>query len=155
MKLTPEEKKIYNNFLPGVISKDGFIGQDKRHIHEIVAADLRVLSEYGTDQVQAADRLQFFIDAGMAGLENPVEIGRYTVQVRWARGRISCPYSHPGSFPLIHVKLNDRLAGKTVIYSQLSVHLIKEHGFFGGTGSFYRVNPRDVINLMKAGNLKK
>jgi hypothetical protein len=150
MKLTPEEKKIYKNFLPGVISKAGFMGEDRRHIHEIVAEDLRILSASGTDQAQVADRLQFFIDVGRAGLENPVDIDRFTVEVRWARGRISCPFSHPGSYPLIHVKLNDRIAGKTLIYSQLSVHLIRQHGFFGGIGSIYRVNPLDVIEMMKA-----
>jgi hypothetical protein len=150
MKLTPEEKKIYKNFLPGALSKTGFIGQDTRHIHEIVAEDLRVLSAHGTDQVQAADRLQFFIDVGRAGLENPVDIDRFTVEVRWARGRISCPFSHPGVYPLIHVKLKDRTAGTRIIYSQLSVHLIRQHGFFGGIGSIYRINPLDVIELMKA-----
>ena len=36
MKQTPQEKQLYENFKPGKITLDGFLGDDTRHIHDII-----------------------------------------------------------------------------------------------------------------------
>lgn len=148
MKLTIEEKKIQKNFEPGYLSRDGFLGDDTRHVHDIIEADIRDLSVMGTDLEWFADRLQYFMDAGKKGLENPVNLGEYTVQVRWERGRIHCPFGHPGIYPLIIVKLENHQSRKKLVFTHLSIHLIRRHGFFGGKGSTYRIDPVEAAELL-------
>ena len=148
MKITPEEQAIAGNFQPGVLSKDGFLGKDTRHVHDIVHDDMMALSEMGVTRDDLADRLQYFIDLGKTGLEEPVPQDCYVIQIRWDRGRIVCPFAHPGGvYPLIHATLTNTKTGKTMCYSQLSVHLIRKHGFFGGIGSVFRINPADAAEL--------
>ena len=36
MKETPQEKRIHNNMKAGVMSANGFLGDDRRHYHEII-----------------------------------------------------------------------------------------------------------------------
>lgn len=36
MKPTPLETKLLDNFKPGKITKDGFLGDETRHIHDII-----------------------------------------------------------------------------------------------------------------------
>ena len=149
MNETPQEKEIKQNFLPGKISKDGFLGEDTRHIHEIIDTDLRILNKFGVTREQIAEKLQFFIDEGKKGLELPVDLGDFTVQVTWARGMLPCPFGcirlhHKIVATVINKKLN-----QTIRYSQLNVHLIKEHGFFEGNGSQFRLEPDKLIEFLK------
>ena len=65
MKETPEELELKrNNFLPGKITREGFLGTDTRHLHDIIAADKKYLFAAGVTCEQIAARLQYFIDEG-------------------------------------------------------------------------------------------
>lgn len=64
MRQTPLEKKLLDNFKPGKITKDGFLGHDTRHVHDIIKEDLLTLSRLGGEAEAIADRLQYFIDEG-------------------------------------------------------------------------------------------
>jgi len=44
MKPTPLEKKVLDNFKPGKISKDGFLGDDTRNVYDIFKEALFTLS---------------------------------------------------------------------------------------------------------------
>ncbi len=145
MKQTPEETIMMDNFLPGKISKDGFLGDDTRHLHDIIAEDDKSLSRLGVSRADIAARLQFLIDEGKKGLESEVRIKGYQIRLQWDRGMIPCPF---GDKPL-HYKITaevTRSADQTrLVFSQLSVHLIEKHGFFGGLGSRNRLEPRVVV----------
>jgi len=69
------------------------------------------------------------------------------VQVDEAKGSLACPFGHKGTFGkgFMQVTLDD----KTLCFSPLSIHMIKEHGFFGGIGSPYRVEPADAARLLR------
>ena len=95
MKQHPEEQNIRQNFEPGKISKDGFLGGDTRHIHDIIREDQRTLSRLGLSREMVAQRLQWMIEEGKKGLEGVVDKGDFTIQVRWARGMVSCPFGNP------------------------------------------------------------
>lgn len=147
MKMTPEERRVYNNFLPGRISKDGFLGNDARHIHDIIQTDLHTLSSLGLDQEVVAERLQWFIEEGKKGLEGEVDLGEFSVEIRWDRGMGPCPFGEPGLYPKIMAKIVDKKQKKEIRYSQLSVHMIGKHGFFGGKGSVFRLEPAEVVKI--------
>lgn len=138
---------MQTHFGPGRISKDGFLGEDSRHIHDIIQEDQRILSSLGWTSERIADRLQFFIDEGKKGLEGKVSVGKCIVCVRWDRGMVPCPFNEPGLHPKIVATVFSPAQKREIRYSQLSVHLIRRHSFFGGKGSVFRLEPKTVLEI--------
>ena len=144
MKQTPEEKRKRENFLPGKITRDGFLGEDERHIHDIIEDDARRLASMGLTVQGVAETLQRFIQLGKEGLESPVEDQNHIIEVQWQRGALPCPFGEAGLHPKIMATIIDRTTQRKLRFSQLSVHLIRKHGFFGGKGSPFRLDPEDL-----------
>ncbi|MBN2029176.1 hypothetical protein JW824_02930 [bacterium] len=151
MKQTPGEQQLEIRFRPGQITKSGFMGDDTRHIHDIIEADGKVLERFGLKKADIADRLTLFMDEGKKELEGKVDLGEYVVQVHWARGLMPCPFGEPGLHPKVVVHVFSKASRQEIRYSQLSVHMIRKHGFWGGKGSVFRLEPIDVIRLLKMG----
>jgi hypothetical protein len=149
MKQTPQEKKIYENFKPGKITKEGFLGNDTRHLHDIIEDDLHTLNRLGVSKEQIADRLQYFIEEGKKGLETSVDLGDFTTQVIWRRGMLPSPFGDPKRLyhKIVATVFNKKLK-KEMKYSQLNVHMIKDHGFFEGKGSVFRLEPEEVVEVL-------
>jgi len=145
MKQTPQEMKIHRQFEPGTLSKSGFLGDDSRHIHDIVADDERLLSELGLSLDVVADALQALVNAGKNGLGDPVIVNGLEVTVQWDRGMGPCPFGEPGLYPKMTVSVKRLDDGSSMQFSQLSVHLIRKHGFFGGKGSVYRIEIEKLL----------
>ncbi len=152
MKKTPHENDIADNFLPGKISKEGFLGNDTRHIHEIVFKDSRTLARINITQEQVANRLQYFIEQGKKGLETTVDLGDYSVKIIWSRGLLPCPFGEPKLHHKIMATVENKRLNKTIKFSQLSVHMIREHGFFGGKGSIFRLEPEEIAGTLDIAN---
>jgi hypothetical protein len=141
MKQMPEERKILKNFKRGVLSKSGFLGDDSRHLHDIIDTDQKLLDQLGLDRIEIADQLQKLIEKGNAAMEGPVQSGDWIIKARWDRGMGPCPFGEPGLYPKIEVSAVHRLTNQQFKFTQLSVHMIRKHGFFGGIGSAYRLEP--------------
>jgi len=148
MKETPLEKKLLNNFKPGKITKDGFLGEDKRHIHDIIREDLLTLSKAGVTTGQIADQLQYFVEEGKKGLETKVDLGDFAVQIEWDRGLLPCPFGEPGLHHKIVATLHNKKLNRTIKFSQLNIHLIREHSFFEGKGSRFRLEPGELVEFL-------
>ena len=149
MKQTPQEKQMYENFLPGKITKGGFLGDDTRHLHDIIEEDLHTLTQLGVTEEQIADRLQYFIEEGKKGLETPVDLGDYVTQVIWRRGMLPSPFGGPKRlYHKIVATVKNKALNKELIYTQLNVHMIRDHGFFEGKGSVFRLEPKNVVEIL-------
>ena len=149
MKETPEELELKRmNFLPGKITREGFLGTDRRHIHDIIASDVLYLSRRGITCQQIGARLQFFIDEGKKGLENDVEVENYIVKLQWARGMLPCPFGDRTMHHKIFVTLTNKDLDESIKFSQLNIHLIKEHCFFVGRGCSFRLEPEYLIPFL-------
>jgi hypothetical protein len=148
MKPQPEEIEIHKNFEPGFITKDGFMGRDTRHIHDIIRADEAALSRLGIDREAVADRLQYFIEEGKKGLETVVDLGAFNVLVVWRRGMLPCPFGEGGLHHKLIATVYCKQKDRSLKYSQLNVHMIREHGFFEGRGSGFRLEPEEVVNIL-------
>ena len=146
MKQSYEEKKHYSDFLPGKITRDGFIGKDTRHIHDIVESDRLILDKLNISNEIIADRLQYFIDAGKEGLESHVDLGNFIVKIEWDRGMLPCPFGEKGLHHKLIAHVIQKAAGRMICYSQLNVHMIRKHGFFEGLGSAYRLDPEMLVH---------
>jgi hypothetical protein len=141
--------ELYNNlFQPSNLSKGGFLGNDGRPIEEIIQADRETLERLGSDHESVAAALNEIMDAGKAQLEGDVEIGGTVVSVRWDRGMLPCPFGESGLHPKICAEMRFLQTGKKVCFSQLSIHLIRKHGFFGGKGSSFRLEPEELLRLI-------
>jgi hypothetical protein len=150
MKQTPQEKQLYENFKPGKITKEGFLGQDRRHIHDIIEEDAHTVSQLDVTNKQIADRLQYFIEEGKKGLETPVELENYTTQVIWRRGMLPSPFGDPKRlYHKIVATVTNKKLQKTIQYTQLNVHMIRDHGFFEGKGSVFRLEPEELVELLE------
>ncbi len=136
-------------FRPGQISRDGFLGTDRRTVAEIVRQDGETLKRLEQTAEAVADTLQSLIEAARKGLEGPVDAGDWIVRLDWARGLVPCPFGEKKLQPKITVEAVRKWSGETILFSSLSVHLIRKHGFFGGAGSVFRIEPESMAAWMR------
>ncbi|HRU27547.1 MAG TPA: hypothetical protein P5082_01145 [Treponema sp.] len=139
MKMNFDERSAYEKMKSGVLTSTGFLGHDTRPLTDIIAADEELFKALGLDFDQVADRLQELAARGAEGLGEPITVdGLYLVKSDEARGRLPCPYGdglyHKNS---VSVERGD----DRIIYSDLSLHLLRVHHFCQGQGSPFRLDP--------------
>ncbi|MDD2331440.1 MAG: hypothetical protein PHI68_02175 [Candidatus Cloacimonetes bacterium] len=143
MKLTPSEEQIMARMQPGVITLNGFLGFDTRNLNEIIADDEKVLEMLGISAEELAERMQYFSDKTFESYDLPVLIDEiYEVETNIVRGKLPCPFRHPGIYRKTITTLTNRKQQITVRWTALSIHTIKEHHFFEGKGSPFRLDPQ-------------
>lgn len=141
-------KEIEKLLQAGELSMDGFMGTDTRSLQDIVDGDSRVLRELGLDCVKVADRLRELSAAGEDILERPKLVeDRYEISVRGDRGPMPDPFGGP---PLRKgdTLLKDHKTGKELRWNELAIAMIRQHGFFSGQGSHYRLDPRELAEVL-------
>ncbi len=142
----PEIKK--GPFQPGNSIGARFMGSDDRSIDEIVRCDRETLQRLGGDNEALAAFLSLVMDAGKESLEGPTEAGGVRVRVKWDRGMLPCPFGESGLHPKMVAEMNIPSSGRMIRFSRLSIHLIRKHGFFGGKGSPFRLEPEELVRLI-------
>lgn len=149
MKNTQAERDAQEQMQAGRITAQGFLGNDKRSLADIVASDNEAWRRAGTDPDAAVAFLEKMRDLGQKGLGDPTGIdGRWVVTVGDARGILPCPF-HDGSFHKNSIVVLDETTGKRIVYSDLSIHLLSAHRFCQGKGSPFRLDPETVAEMMK------
>lgn len=149
MKRTPDEEKLDRMLHNQRITPGGFLGDDLRHVEDIIAADSELIMALGKTNLEIANRMQEITDKCIAAFENEVKINdNMTAICNEAKGTIVCPWPHPGKFTkrLTTIKRTD--LGKEISWSDLNIHLIAEHGFFEGKGNPFRLEPDELINMI-------
>jgi len=150
MKQLPEEKSLRHNFMPGILTRDGFLGSDQRHIHDIISADARNMALHDLKKSCLVEKMIVCIEAGKAGLGECVSVDTHlTVRIGWVRGMLPCPFGEAGLHHKLVCTVENTEKALTIRYSQLSLHLIESHGFFGGIGSGYRLEPVDIARVLE------
>jgi hypothetical protein len=149
MKRSPQQQKLDTMLRSSKIVAGGFMGIDTRNVEEIIEADKAELDRLGYNHKQIANKLQQITDRAVEALGNPVKIDEnLTASVDEAKGPVICPWPHPGRFAKRVTTVTKTNNNKQIKYSDLCIHLIGEHGFFQGKGSFFRLEPRDVIDTI-------
>ncbi len=150
MKVSPDYKKAAENMLPGVITADGFLGNDTRPLPDIILADEQAMQAVGLSFSEAADRMKKLLAEGRKGLGESITLEhRWVVRVDEARGRLPCPFQD-GIFRKVNVEVENLDNKRSLIYSELSIHLLEVHHFLQGKGSPFRLEPeilKKVLNL--------
>lgn len=142
MKQTPQEQAVSARMAPGVLSREGFLGEDRRPLAEILQVDRAALEALGLTAERLADRMEDVLRAAMAAMGEEVPAGPgWAVKFHEAMGRIACPWGGCGVFAKGEAELFEATSPAVLRLAPLSVHLVREHAFFQGRGSRYRLEP--------------
>ncbi len=135
---------------PGVITLEGFLGTDDRHLVDIIIEDEAVVQRLDASHESIAARMRELRDAGAAGLGEyiTVEPG-IVVQVYSVRGKLPCPFEDPGLHSKTTTTVKNEKLGLEVSFSDLHIHLIGEHGFYEGKGFPFRLDPVKLVEVLE------
>ena len=149
MKKSPRMQKLEEMLRSSVLVIGGFMGSDRRSIMEIIEADASALSRLHVTAEQVAGRMQEITDAAIEGLGTWVTIDAIReAEVQEARGWIPCPWSDAHRFRKRVTTLRRTDTGQTVQWSDLGIHFIGTHIFFEGKGSFFRIEPAELVRAL-------
>ncbi len=142
MKQTPDEITIQKRMQPGVISLDGFLGDDTRHYHEIINDDALILNRLGILKEQIADKLQELTDLAFESDDDLLVLDDGTsVEYLSVRGKMLSPFIGQKPAPKGFVHYFDPVRNITLRWSPLNTQMIRDYGFFEGQGSANRLDP--------------
>jgi hypothetical protein len=143
--------KAEANSAAGVLTVDGFLGNDSRSLARIIREDTLAFTELGLDWARVADRLDDLLIRGSEGLGEPITVGAYLVRVAETRGNLPCPWEdgllRKRSVTVQRLE-NGSPVGAELLYSDLSVHLLREHRFLQGKGSPFRLEPHVILEVL-------
>jgi len=150
VKQTPDFDKIQENMRAGSITGPGFLGHDERNLVDIISDDQAKVKELGLTNEIIANKLEMFMKQGERGFGSPVKVDdRFVVIVEESRGYIPCPFRHGHLSKKANINVRNIARKEEVDYSPISIHLIREHGFYQGKGSPYRLDPAKVARILE------
>jgi hypothetical protein len=149
MKQSPKMQKLEQMLRSSVFAAGGFMGTDARTATEVIEADAAALSRLGVTAEQLAARMQEITAAAIKGLGNWVDVDSgHEARVDETRGWIPCPWSDGHRFRKRVTMVKRRDSGRTVQWSDLSIHLTGKHTFFEGKGSAFRIEPAELVDVL-------
>ena len=149
MKQSPLLDRIQGNMQPGKLTVYGFLGEDDRKLADIIHEDIKNIAAAGVTNNEIADRMQYFTDIASKELGSPVKMDdKYEVSVDDHRGIIPCPFSDNFNTGKRNTRFENIWLGKTIYWSDLNIHMIREHGFYEGEGSFFRIDTNDIAVIL-------
>lgn len=150
MKQSPKLTRIQEQMRPGVITLNGFLGTDERNLIDILIEDDGIVRRHGVNHEAIAERMQYFRDAGLDGLGEFMKIDdHFEVRVDSVRGVLPSPFGGPGMYEKINTTVRNTLNAEEVTYTDLHIHFVKDHGFYEGKGSLFRVDPEKLIRVLE------
>ncbi len=125
------------------------MGQDGRSAEDIIQSDAAVLARLHVTIDALAKRMSRITEAAEAGLGTWVAIDdKRRAMALGAKGFLVCPWGHRGQYRKTVTIVELIGWGRSTRWSDLSVHMIAEHGFFQGRGSTFRIEPKELIEII-------
>jgi len=149
MKQSPELKKIQEQLKRGVITPEGFLGTDKRNLIDILTEDDAQVNRLGLTHEDIAKKMKFFRDVGLKVVEDWTQIDHFEVLTESMRGKFPCPFAHPGMIDKTNVTVINKKLDRKIFFTDLQIHLIEHHGFYQGKGSSYRLEPKEIVEILE------
>jgi len=150
MKQTPQTKQIVQNMQPGVITLEGFLGTDRRDLQEILEDDNGIVKRMHLTHQRIAHRMSEFREKGEKGLGEFISVGpHFEVRVDTVRGKLPCPFQHPGIYRKANTTVRNTRLGREITYTDLHIHMIEVHGFYEGKGSRFRLEPKELAEILE------
>jgi hypothetical protein len=150
MKQSKVYAAIQARMAPGVIIRDGFLGEDRRNLVDILTADDGEARRLGYTHQDIARRMVELREAGLSGLGEFVDVEpHFEVRVDSVRGKLPCPFGDPGIFPKTNVTVRNLALRREITFTDLHIHLIGSHGFYEGRGSVFRLDPGALAEILE------
>lgn len=150
MRQPPDAARIQQQMMPGVITADGFLGNDRRALSEILDADDAAVNRLGLTHAEIAAALQNLRRIGREALGLPAAASPHLeVRVESTRGVLPCPFGERGVHGKSVTVIHNRRLGESLTVSDLQLHLIDRHGFYQGRGSRHRLDPERIARVLE------
>jgi hypothetical protein len=148
MKLSPKYEKAMANMQIGVISAQGFLGDEEINLVDIITRDENEFNKLGLKFDNVAKQLRHLLEKGQEGLGEPITVdNRWIVQVYEAKGNMPCPFEDYMAQKCV-ITLNDKNTNNKLTYTDLSIHLLEKHHFLEGKGSTFRLEPKILKEIL-------
>lgn len=149
MKVRPEIKHIQDDMAAGRLTLEGYMGEDTRSLEAIIREDGTVLEDLGFTAEALGRIMRRFTRAGMEAQGDPVVYDGYEVEVTEYMGWIGCPFKDNRKFGKRITGVTDLRTGEHMSWTDVAIHLIKDHGFFQGKGSHFRLEPAALSAFLR------
>lgn len=148
MKMTPIMRTAQESMKPGIITEEGFFGDENIPLIDMIVRDKGEMINAGLSFEKTAERLEYFLNEGQKGLGEPVTIDdKWLIQVVDPRGQLPCPFKD-GLYYKKTAEITRKSTGEKLIVTDLSIHLLREHHFIEGIGSQFRLEPQKVKRIL-------
>ncbi len=148
MKMGPEYRKAQGNMAPGIITAGGFLGNDERDIKTIITEDEERMEFLSLDYENVCSMLEYLLEKGEKGLGEFITIdGKWLVRTLEARGHLPCPFEDGLQRKITCEAINTANSAK-ILFSSISIHLLRQHHFHEGKGSDFRLEPDDLKKVL-------
>ena len=149
MKQTKDMQNIEEKMRPGKLTAEGFLGTDTRNLQDILFADQEIVSRLALTHEEIADRMQAITDVGSKMTEALLPLTKgFAVQVDEYMGAIPCPFGDNHNAVKRNTLVKNLTTGAAVHWTDLSIHMIRTHGFYEGIGSYFRLDPTYLVNFL-------
>ena len=150
MKMSPQDKKLDAMLRSSMLVAGGFMGDDGRAVREVIEADAATLRRCGINAAMVARRMRELTRLAGEGLGTWVDVdgGRLRVMSEDYKGLLVCPWGHSGRYNKRVTIVECPRSDRTLMWSDLNIHLIEVHGFFEGKGSTFRVEPEEAVEIL-------
>ena len=150
MKQTPEYDKIQQQMQPGIIALDGFLGDDKRKLIDIIASDNTKVRKLNRTHSDIASKMEHFKEKGLAGLGEFITLDEhFEVKVESVRGLLPSPFGGKGMYGKVNTTVVNKTKNRQITYTDLHIHFVADHAFYEGKGSPFRLEPVDLIEILE------
>lgn len=157
--MTPDLSEIERRMRPGAWSTHGFL-LTNTSLEEVLANDAGTLASLGIAAKQVGQGLAELLEAAGSKSDwfRPFRTGEYKVEIRRRRGLLTCPWAPDEFEPCVvgtflpptanEFLIEHRASGQRLEGFELSVHLIRDHAFFGGPGTRFRIEPEQAVAIL-------
>lgn len=149
MKHIPDARHIEEDMQAGRVSLDGYMGSDTRSLDAIINEDEIVLKDLNTTAESIGKVMRRLTRAGMEAQGEPVIFDGFEVEVTEYMGWFPCPYKDNRKFGKRITNVTNLATGEHLSWTDLGIHLIKNHGFFQGIGSPFRLDPAHLYSFLR------
>jgi hypothetical protein len=150
MKQSPELQKAQESMKPGAITLYGFLGTDERNLIDILTEDDGAVKRLGLSHEHIASRMEELRGLGKDGLGEFIKVQpHYQVRVESVRGKLPSPFGGPGLHQKTNTIVRNEALDLEIVYSDLHIHLIRNHGFYQGKGSQFRLDPATLAKALE------
>ncbi len=156
MKQTKRMDEIQKRMKPGRITLNGFLGEDKRNLVDILIEDDARVKRLNLSHKKIAKKMIKFKKKGLNGMGEFIKVDpHFEIKVESVRGKLPCPFGDPGIFPKVNTTVINNNIDESVVYTDLNIHMIWAHGFYEGKGSKFRQDPAKLKEILKIEEIKE